>query len=227
MAEAVATAGARVEALDVAADRVESAAAELTASGLDVHPHAVDVGDEDSVERFFAGLDEVPWGIINNAAKADAVGGSNFWELDRRTWDELIGVNLTGTWLVAKHAAPAMIAAGRGRMINLASDSALYGSPRLSHYVASKGGVIALTRAMARELGPHGITVNAVAPGIVIGDSTEGVPAERHQLYADNRALTRPQQPADVVGIVRFLLSDEAAYMTGTTQIVDGGFIMA
>jgi NAD(P)-dependent dehydrogenase (short-subunit alcohol dehydrogenase family) len=79
---------------------------------------------------------------------------------------------------------------------------------------------------MARELGPHGITVNAVAPGIVEGESTAGVPAERHQLYADMRALARPQQPSDVVGIVRFLLSDDASYLTGTTQVVDGGFVM-
>jgi NAD(P)-dependent dehydrogenase (short-subunit alcohol dehydrogenase family) len=226
MAEAVARAGARVDALDVAGDRVEATAAELAAAGHDVRPYVVDVADEASVERYFADLDQAPWGVVNNAALADSVGGASFWELDRRTWDELIGVNLTGTWLVAKHAAPAMMAAGRGRIVNLASDSALYGSPRLSHYVASKGGVLALTRAMARELGPHGITVNAVAPGIVVGSSTEGVPAERHRLYADNRALSRPQHPDDVVGIVRFLLSDEAAYITGTTQVVDGGFVM-
>ena len=226
MAEEVARAGARVEALDRDGERAEAVAAELVDAGLDVRPHTVDVADETTIERFFATLDDTPWGVVNNAALADSVGGANFWELDRRTWDELIGVNLTGTWLVAKHAAPAMIAAGCGRILNLASDSALYGSPRLSHYIASKGGVIALTRAMARELGPHGITVNAVAPGIVVGPSTDGVPAERHQLYADNRAIGRPQQPSDVVGIIRFLLSDDAGYITGTTQVVDGGFVM-
>ncbi len=226
MAEAVARSGARVEAVDVDGDRIEATVAELDAAGLNVGAHVVDVSDEASVERFFAGLDGAPWGVVNNAAMADSVGGAHFWELDRKTWDQLLGVNLTGTWLVAKHAAPSMMAAGSGRIINLASDAALYGSPRLSHYIASKGGVVALSRAMARELGPHGITVNAVAPGIVVGESTEGVPADRHQLYADNRALARPQQPDDVVGIIRFLLTDEAAYITGTTQVVDGGFVM-
>ena len=226
MAKAIAEAGAVVHALDVDGERVEHAAAELAAAGLDVRSHVVDVADEASVAGFFSGLTAAPWGVVNNAAMADAVGGANFWELDRETWDRLMGVNLTGTWLVAKHVAPLMIDAGQGRIVNLASDAALYGSPRLSHYIASKGGVIALTRAMARELGPHDITVNAVAPGIVVGESTEGVPAERHQLYADNRALSRPQTPADVAGVVRFLLSDDAAYVTGTTQVVDGGFVM-
>ncbi len=226
MAESIAAAGARVEALDIDAERIERCVGELTDAGLDVGGHTVDVSDEDAVAGFFSSLDSAPWGLVNNAAMADAVGGANFWELDRATWDRLMGVNLTGTWLVAKHAAPLLIAAGEGRVVNLASDAALYGSPRLSHYIASKGGVIALSRAMARELGPHGITVNAVAPGIVVGESTEGVPAERHQLYADNRALSRPQTPADVSGVVRFLLSDDAAYVTGTTQVVDGGFVM-
>ncbi|MEM7339474.1 MAG: SDR family oxidoreductase [Actinomycetota bacterium] len=226
MAAAVAGAGARVEALDVAADQVERVADDLRTAGHDVRPHVVDVADEAAVEAFFLDLDHAPWGVVNNAAMADAVGGASFWEIDRSTWDELLGVNLTGSWLVAKHAAPAMIAAGEGRVINLASDAALYGSPRLSHYIASKGGVLALTRAMARELGPHGITVNAVAPGIVEGESTARVPAERHKLYADNRALRRPQHADDVVGLIRFLLSDDAAYITGTTQVVDGGFVM-
>lgn len=226
MAETVAAAGARVEALDIDADRIAQCAQELAAEGLDVQPHVVDVADESSIEAFFAELDTAPWGLINNAALADAVGGASFWELDRSTWDQLIGVNLTGTWLMAKHAAPTMIDAGEGRIINMASDAALYGSPRLSHYIASKGAVISLSRAMARELGPHGITVNAVAPGIVEGESTRGVPADRHQLYADNRALSRPQQPGDVTGIIRFLLSNDAAYITGTTQVVDGGFVM-
>ncbi len=226
MAERVAGAGARVEAVDVDGARIETMAGELVDAGFDVNPQVVDVADEASVERFAAGLDGAPWGLVNNAALADSVGGASFWELDRRTWDELLGVNLTGTWLMAKHLAPAMMAAGRGRIVNLASDAALYGSPRLSHYVASKGGVLALTRAMARELGPNNITVNAVAPGIVVGESTEGVPAERHQLYADNRAISRPQHPDDVVGVIRFLLSDEAGYITGTTQVVDGGFVM-
>lgn len=222
----LARAGAELDLADIEADRVHSLAGELASDGHTAHAHRLDVADEASVEDLMAAIDGPLWGVVNSAALADAVGGLSFWEIDRDVWDRLLAVNLTGTWLVTKHAAPRLIARGSGRIVNLASDAALYGSPRLSHYIASKGGVIALTRAMARELGPHGITVNAVAPGIVVTESTRKVPAERHQLYADNRALTRPQQPTDVAGIIRFLLSDAAAYITGTTQVVDGGFVM-
>lgn len=226
IAHAVANAGAVVHAVDVVPERVAAAVSEIEGSTGRAIGHVVDVADEDAVAGLFAEIGEPIWGLVNNAAMADAVGGASFWEIDRSTWDQLLAVNLTGTWLVSKHAAPQLIEQGAGRIINLASDAALFGSPRLSHYIASKGAVISLTRAMARELGPHGITVNAVAPGIVEGESTAGVPAERHQLYADMRALARPQQPSDVVGIVRFLLSDDASYLTGTTQVVDGGFVM-
>jgi NAD(P)-dependent dehydrogenase (short-subunit alcohol dehydrogenase family) len=226
IAHAVASAGALVHVVDVVPERVDEAVAEIAVrEGISVG-HVVDISDEDAVAGLFEDIDEPIWGLVNNAALADAVGGASFWEIDRSTWDRLLAVNLTGTWLVSKHAAPLLIGQGAGRIVNLASDAALYGSPRLSHYIASKGAVISLTRAMARELGPHGITVNAVAPGIVEGESTVDVPPDRHQLYADLRALPRPQQPGDVVGIVRFLLSDDAAYLTGTTQVVDGGFVM-
>lgn len=226
IAQSLASAGAIVHAADVVAERVDAAVSTIEADGGRVVGHVVDIADEDAVIAMFDQIDEPIWGLVNNAAMADAVGGASFWEIDRATWDRLLAVNLTGTWLVTKHVAPQLIAQESGRIVNLASDAALYGSPRLSHYIASKGAVISLTRAMARELGPHGITVNAVAPGIVEGESTVGVPAERHQLYADLRALPRPQQTHDVVGVVRFLLSDDAAYLTGTTQVVDGGFVM-
>lgn len=226
-ATALASAGATVHLADINLDWVQKAAKELTAAGHAANAYELDIADEGSVVETMSSIGEPLWGVVNNAALAEAVGGQSFWEIERETWDRLLAVNLTGTWLVSKHAAPVLMAQGEGRIVNLASDSALYGSPRLSHYIASKGGVVALTRAMARELGPHGITVNTVAPGIVLTESTEQVPAERHQLYADNRALARPQEPSDVVGVIRFLLSDAAGYLTGTTQVVDGGFVMA
>ncbi len=226
-ADALASAGAIVHLADIDFERVKAAESELISSGLRAHAHQLDVADEASVVATIEAIAPPLWGLVNNAALADAVGGQSFWEIDRGTWDDLLGVNLTGTWLVSKHVAPIMMAQGAGRIVNLASDSALYGSPRLSHYIASKGGVMALTRAMARELGPHGITVNSVAPGLVVTESTEDVPADRHQLYADNRALGRTQQPADVTGVIHFLLCDAASYLTGTTQVVDGGFVMA
>jgi NAD(P)-dependent dehydrogenase (short-subunit alcohol dehydrogenase family) len=134
-------------------------------------------------------------------------------------------VNVRGPWLVAKAFAPSMIAAGTGRVVNMASDAALYGSPRLAHYITSKGAVIALTKAMARELGASGITVNSVAPGLSETESTVRVPAERHDLYRRNRALSRPQAAEDTAGVVTFLLGSEASYITGQLLVVDGGFV--
>jgi NAD(P)-dependent dehydrogenase (short-subunit alcohol dehydrogenase family) len=127
---------------------------------------------------------------------------------------------------VTRAAAPALRRAKRGKIVNIASDTALWGAPKLLHYVASKGAVIAMTRALARELGPDGIAVNAVAPGLTLVQATESIPAERHQLYVDGRAMRRRQMPQDVVGTVLFLLSDGADFVTGQLLPVNGGFVM-
>ena len=227
-ARRLAQAGARMWLADIRADWLESAAEKLRADGHDVRTVAVDVTDERSVasmaERVTA---EGPlYGLVNNAAKADGVGGKPVHEIGVAEWDALMAVNLRGPWLVARAVLPSMIAAGRGRLVNIGSDTALYGSPRLAHYIASKGGLSALTRAMARDLGPHGITVNTVSPGLTATEAAAKIPEHRHQLYRDNRALERDQVPADVVGAIAFLLGPEAAYITGQQLVVNGGFVL-
>jgi NAD(P)-dependent dehydrogenase (short-subunit alcohol dehydrogenase family) len=142
------------------------------------------------------------------------------------TWDRVMTVNVRGTWLATRAALPHLRSSGRGRVINVASDTALWGAPKLLAYVASKGAVIAMTRSMARELGADAITVNAVAPGLTLVEATEYVPADRHQLYLDGRAIHRQQVPADVCGAVTFLLSDAAGFVTGQLLAVNGGFVM-
>jgi NAD(P)-dependent dehydrogenase (short-subunit alcohol dehydrogenase family) len=163
-------------------------------------------------------------GLVNNAAVTNS-GGRTLEELDLETWNRVMEVNVRGTWLMTRACLP-LLRRSRGKVVNLASDTALWGAPKLLAYIASKGAVIAMTRGMARELGPDGITVNAVAPGLTEVEATQYVPAERHQHYAQGRALKRAQQPQDVCGAVLFLLSDDAAFMTGQVVPVNGGFVM-
>jgi NAD(P)-dependent dehydrogenase (short-subunit alcohol dehydrogenase family) len=218
--------GFRVVVAELDRDTGGKAAAELRAEGVDAHFVRCDVADPASVADLAGAVRELGplYGLVNNAALANGVGGKEFWDIDVEVWDRLMAVNARSPWLVSKALYPLLTAPGR--IVNIASDAALYGSPRLSHYIASKGAVIALTRAMARELGDKGVTVNAVAPGLTECEATESVPAERHDLYRANRAISRPQQPDDLTGIVSYLLGEESRYLTGQVIAVNGGFTM-
>ncbi|MFE0172995.1 SDR family oxidoreductase [Streptomyces sp. NPDC059002] len=221
--------GFRVVVAELDAARGERAAAGLRARGLDAHFVRADVADPDSVDELAASVRELGHlhGLVNNAGLANGVGGKEFQDIDVAAWDRIMTVNARGPWLVSRALLPQLLAHGDGgRIVHLTSDAALYGSPRLAHYIASKGAVIALTRAMARELGDRGVTVNAVAPGITEGEATDSVPAERHELYRMNRAISRPQRADDLIGLVSFLLGDESRYLTGQVIAVNGGFTM-
>lgn len=220
--------GAQVVVAEIDAERGKAAVASLADDGLCARLVVTDIADEASVAALADNVGRAGGltGLVNNAAMAEAVGGQPFWDIDSTEFDRLMKVNVRGTWLVSKYLAPQLIDQGAGSIVNIASDTFFLGSERLAHYVASKGSVIGLTRAMARDLGPHGVTVNAVAPGIVESESTTGIPQHRHDWYAENRALARSQRPADVSGAVAFLLSGDADYMTGTTLVIDGGFVM-
>lgn len=222
-AEHAAAAGARVVLADILEDAGRAAAARIGASFV-----PLDLAAPASIEACVAraaealgGLD----GLVNNGAITSS-GGKAMDELDTEVWDRVMTVNVRGTWLATRAALPHLRASGSGRVVNVASDTALWGAPRLLAYVASKGAVIAMTRSMARELGADAITVNAVAPGLTLVEATEYVPAERHRLYVDGRAINRAQLPADVCGAVTFLLSDAAAFITGQLLAVNGGFVM-
>lgn len=221
-------AGDRLVIGDVLVEELEETAAALRSGGAEVHPLRLDIADRDSV-RALAELVAQLGGadvLVNNAAKADGVGGDAFWDLDEDRFEELISINVTGTWMVSKYLVGPMLARGSGAIVNIASDAAFYGSPRLVHYVGSKGAVLAMTRTMARDAGPHGVRVNAVAPGLTRVEATEGVPADRYALYEDNRALAREPVPGDVADVVHFIASAAAGYMTGQSLVVDGGFVM-
>jgi NAD(P)-dependent dehydrogenase (short-subunit alcohol dehydrogenase family) len=222
---ALVQAGARVVITDVLHERGQALAAELAHAA---HFLPMDVSDPASVQtavhaaaRFWSGLD----GLVNNAAITNS-GGKTMGELSLDIWDRVMAVNVRGPWLATVAATPHLAASGSGRVVNIASDTALWGAPRLMAYVASKGAVMAMTRSMARELGPQGITVNAVAPGLTLVEATEYVPAQRHQHYAQGRAIERAQVPDDVTSTVLFLLSRGSGYVTGQVLPVNGGFVM-
>lgn len=227
-AESAAAAGATVLVADLLEDRGRETAKALNDRAGTAFFVPVDLALPDSVDAFAASASEVLGGVdglVNCAAIATGIGGRTCEEIDVETWDRVMTVNVRGTWLVTKALLPALRASGNGKIVNVASDTALWGAPRLLHYVASKGAVVAMTRSLARELGNDGIAVNAIAPGLTRVEATECVPAERHRLYVDGRAMNRAQQPEDVVGAVTFLLSDAADFVTGQTLPVNGGFV--
>jgi len=153
-------------------------------------------------------------------------GGKNLEQIEIEVWDEVMRINVRGTWLMSRACLEALRASEQGSIIHLASDTPMWGAPNLLAYVASKGAIMSMTRSMARELGADGITVNAVAPGLTLVEATQYVPRERHDLYENQRALKRAQLPDDVSGAVTFLLSGLSRFVTGQVLAVNGGFVM-
>jgi NAD(P)-dependent dehydrogenase (short-subunit alcohol dehydrogenase family) len=227
-ARGIAAHGGRVVIADILAAQASAAAAGLREQGMDVQALPVDLEDPASIEgcasaavQVLGGLD----GLVNNGAITNS-GGRTAFELEPEVWDRVMRVNVRGTWLMSRACAPALQASGRGAIVNLASDTPLWGAPKLLAYVASKGAVVAMTRSLARELGAGNITVNAIAPGLTLVEATQYVPEDRHRLYVGQRALQRDQLPEDVTGSVVFALSPLARFVTGQLLAVNGGFVM-
>lgn len=228
LARAIAAAGAHVVLSDVLEAEGRETAAALKADGLSARFVNADIADPKSIERLTTDVtkrERTLDGLVNCAAIATGIGGKMFDEIEIETWDRVMAVNVRGTWLVTRAFAPLLAASKRGRIVNVASDTALWGAPKLLAYVASKGAVIAMTRSLSRELGPRGIGVACIAPGILKTQSTEYVPAERHALYEAGRAVPGPQQPEDIAATVVFLLTPGALTLTGQTLPVNNGFV--
>lgn len=166
--------------------------------------------------------------LVNNAALFSALEPRPFERIDAAEWRKVMEVNTLGVFLCCRACVPHMRAAGGGRIINLASGAPLKGVPLLLHYVSSKGAVIAFTRALAREVGRDGITVNALAPGFTLSEGVlkSAAHVKHGEATRATRAIARDERPNDLVGAVSFLASEDAAFITGQTLVVDGGSAM-
>lgn len=190
----------------------------------DVSNEASVVAAVAEVERRFGGVDI----LVNNAALFSTLENKPFDQISPDEWMKVMTVNTLGPFLCAKHVSPHMKRRQWGRIINVASTSALKGVANMAHYVTSKGAVITLTRVLARELGSWNITSNAIAPGLTLSDQILKNAAHVEQfseLTRKSRSIPRDAHPHDLVGAVSFLASDDASFMTGQTLCVEGGAV--
>lgn len=218
--------GYRVAVADRDVAGVEDTAKAVAERGVPVWFGAVDVTDETSAAQVAAEVAEFAGGsihaLVNNAALYGTVTRAPLEELDSAEWDAVMAVNLKGPWLMTKAVSPYLTEGSR--VINLSSATVYSGSENWAHYVASKGGVIALTRVMAKELGRRGIIVNAIAPGFTLTEASLDLMGEQAQTYGvDRGALRRASQPEDIVGAALFLVGPDSGYISGQTLVVDGG----
>jgi NAD(P)-dependent dehydrogenase (short-subunit alcohol dehydrogenase family) len=163
--------------------------------------------------------------LVNNAAVYDGIKRKSFMEIDPKEWDLVMGVNVKGAFLSTRAVFPAMKEQGYGKIINLASEVFFTGSNGFAHYVASKGGIIGLTRALAVELGPHNICINCIAPGFTDTEASRGL-ADVTKYDVSKTPLKRLERPEDLVGAALFLASGESDFITGQTLLIDGGRAM-
>jgi 3-oxoacyl-[acyl-carrier protein] reductase len=205
---------------EIDAREVADRLAELHVEALLVE---ADVRDSEAVKNM---VDQVveKWGrldiLINNAG---ITKDTLLLRMSEQAWDDVLDINLRGTFLCSKHALKPMMKGGWGRIVSLASIAGVIGNPGQTNYSASKGGIIAFSKSLAREVGSRGITVNAVAPGYIRTKMTDVLPEEVRNRFVEMIALRRPGETEEVAELVAFLASDRASYITAQCIGIDGG----
>jgi 3-oxoacyl-[acyl-carrier protein] reductase len=223
---ALAKEGAKIAATDVI--NLENTVKEIEALGGMAKGFQADVTNEaetvklaeDTVKAF--GRIDI---LVNCAAIYYGLRRKPFYEIDPKEWDKVMTVNVKGTWLCVRAVFPYMKQQGKGKIVNLSSETFFTGSHGFVHYVTSKGGVIGLTRALAIELGPYHININALAPGFTDTEASRTI-ADVTKYDVSRTPLTRLEQPHDLIGAAIFFASDESDFITGQTLLVDGGRAM-
>ncbi|MFN8455719.1 MAG: glucose 1-dehydrogenase [Anaerolineae bacterium] len=220
--------GAAVAVADIEAEMAAAVAAEITAADGRAMAVKVDVADEASVAAMaeavaaqFGGIDI----LVNNAALWANLPRRPFWEITPAEFDRVMAVNVKGVFLCCRAVWPSMRARGGGKIINISSGTIFNGTGNLPDYVTSKAAVIGLTRALARDLGDFGITVNTIAPGVTDSGAANAVPEVLDRKAAAG-CIKRREAPQDVEGTVVFLASADSDFITGQTLVVDGGRVM-
>lgn len=220
--------GWQVALADLGGDRAAKVAAEIAEAGGAAGAFTCDVSDRAQVASLAAAVASQMGpvvGLVNNAAIFSTLRMGPFEDIEPEAWDRVLRVNVTGAFLMCQALIPAMRSAGYGKVVNISSATVLTGRPGYLHYVTSKAALIGFTRALAAEVGPAGIRVNAITPGSTATEvERETITSQQRKAMAGATALRRIQVPADLVGAVAFLLSPDSDFVTGQTLNVDGGF---
>jgi NAD(P)-dependent dehydrogenase (short-subunit alcohol dehydrogenase family) len=220
-----ADAGARLVIADIDGDAAREVAKTFISQGFKAIGAVVDVADEASVEAMIgevAATYERIDVLVNNAGIYAGLKRKPFYEIAVAEWDRVMSVNLKGAFLCAKGVYPHIKGRG-GKIVNIASATVFSGSPLWMHYVASKGGMIAMTRVMAREIGDDNISVNALAPGFTLTEASRSAIDDAENYGVARGAIRRAAHPEDIVGTCLWLASPLSNFVTGQTVIVDGG----
>jgi 3-oxoacyl-[acyl-carrier protein] reductase len=208
------------------ADRAQSLVQELKASGSSVHAVQADVADADAVANLFKTIAEQSKRLDILVNNAGITKDGLIMRMSEQDWDSVIDTNLKGAFLCCKAAARVMMGQRYGRIINIGSVVGITGNPGQVNYVASKAGVIGLTKSLARELASRNILVNCLAPGYIKTEMTDKLTDAQKTAITDSIPLGRIAEGAEIASVVAFLASDNASYITGQTLAVDGGLAM-